>query len=120
MAGTTGREAETRRELTKRDRFWLDHLQVIARGDETASEYTRRKGLSVGALYEAKRQLGKRGAWTRAAKPVSFAPVVVRHEPEATGAALRLRLGNGAELQWSSVPEVEWLAALVAHIAKRS
>ena len=120
MAGTMEREGSTRRELTKRDRFWLGHLQVIARGNESASEYTRRKGLSVGALYEAKRQLGKRGAWTGAAKSVSFAPVVVRHEPGSTQAALRLRLGNGAELEWSSVPEVEWLAALVEHIAKRA
>ena len=120
MAGTMEREGATRRELTKRDRFWLGHLQVIARGSESASEYTRRKGLSVGALYEAKRQLGKRGAWTRAAKSVSFAPVVVRHEPGATRSALRLRLGSGVELEWSSVPEVEWLAALVAQIAKRA
>jgi hypothetical protein len=120
MAGTMEREGSTRRELTKRDRFWLGHLQVIARGSESASEYTRRKGLSVGALYEAKRQLGKRGAWTRAAKSVSFAPVVVRYEPEATGAALRLRLGNGAEFEWSSVPEVEWLAALVERLSARA
>jgi len=120
MAGTKGREGAPRRGLTTRDRFWLGHLQVIARGNESASEYTRRKGLSVGALYQGMRRLEERGAWTRATKSVSFAPVVVRHEPESTQAALRLRLGNGAELEWSSVPEVEWLAALVEHIAKRA
>jgi len=120
MAGRMEHDGGTRRELTKRDRFWLGHLQVIARGNESASEYTRRKGLSVGALYQGKRRLEERGAWTRAAKSVSFASVVVRHEPESTQAALRLRLGNGAELEWSSVPEVEWLATLVEHIAKRA
>lgn len=65
-------------------------------------------------------RLEERGAWTRAAKSVSFAPVVVRHEPGSTGSARRLRLGNGAELEWSTVPEVEWLAALVEQIAKRA
>jgi len=36
------------------------------------------------------------------------------------GAALRLRLGNGAEFEWSSVPEVEWLAALVERLSARA
>ena len=62
----------------------------------------------------------ERGAWTRAAKSVSFAPVVVRQEPESTMVVLRLRLATGAEFEWSRVPEVEWLAALVEQIAKRA
>ncbi|MEX2208797.1 MAG: hypothetical protein WEF50_21485 [Myxococcota bacterium] len=120
MSGAKERDAGKRRELTKRDRFWLGHLQAIARGDESASAYARRKGLSVGALYQGMRRLEERGAWTRAAKSVSFAPVVVRDEAEPAPGALRLRLANGAELAWSSVPEVEWLAALVERIGKRA
>lgn len=120
MAGTRVHVGATGRGLTTRDRFWLGHLRVIARGSEPASEYAQRKGLSLGALYEAKRRLAKRGAWTRAAKSVSFAPVVVRHEPASAQFVLRLRLGSGAELEWSSAPEVEWLAALVERLAVRA
>ena len=108
------------RGLTERDRFWLGHLQAIARGDEPATAYTRRNGSSVSALYQGMRRLEDRGAWTRAVKSVSFAPVVVRHEPEPRQAVLRLRLANGAEFEWSSVPEVAWLAAWVEQIAKRA
>lgn len=120
MAGRRVRERAMGHRLTTRDRFWLGHLRGIARGGEPASEYAQRRGLSVGALYEAKRRLAKRGAWTRAAKPVSFAPVVVRHEAASARCVLRLRLGSGAELEWSSAPEVEWLAALVERLAERA
>lgn len=117
MARERKRERPPKSELTARDRFWLGHLQAIAGGDESASEYTRRHGLSVGALYQGMRRLERRGAWTRAAKPVSFTPVIVRRESVSAEVALRLRLASGAELAWSRMPEPEWIAALVARLS---
>lgn len=114
--------------LTARDRFWLGHLQAIARSKESATVYTSREGLSVGALWQAERRLEKLGAWTRRARArggrraagrVSFARVAVPSGVARLATEVRVRVGGGVELAWSTPPEVEWVAALVERLTAR-
>ena len=115
--------------LTARDRFWLGHLRAIAGSKESATVYTSREGLSVGALWQAERRLEKLGAWTRKARargarragpPVSFARAVVPTEVARLPTEVRLRIGSDVELAWSMPPEVEWVASLVERLTARA
>lgn len=124
-----GRSKEGARALTARDRFWLGHLRAIARTAETATGYARRNGLSRGALWQAARRLEQLGAWTRRARlrgsaraeaPVSFARVEVQRAVAPLPPGVRLRVASGVELEWTTPPDVEWLAALIAQITKRA
>jgi len=111
--------------LTARDRFWLGHLRAISRLKESATVYTSREGLSVGALWQAERRLEKLGAWRRRARargsrgarqPVSFARVAVATDVARLPTEVRVRVGGGVELAWPTPPEVEWVAALVERL----
>lgn len=101
--------------LTERDRFWLGHLEVIEREGVAAKAYAKRRRLSVDALYQAKKRLVKRGAWspeTRRAASVRFSEVRIARPP--SGPSCRLRLPNGAVVEWETTPEPAVLAAVVA------
>ena len=107
--------------LSERDRYWLGHVRACDQSGSTASEYARRHDLSIGALYEAKRRLVKRGMWpvtrerARTASQPRFIPVAIP-APEAPGASpgLCLRLADGTTLEWSSSPAAEILTAVLA------
>jgi hypothetical protein len=117
--------------LTERDRYWLRHLRRQAAGTETSKVYAAGEGLSVHALYQARKHLVARGAWPAGPKQVrrgsgvesprtpSFARVTLgapalRHE---TAPACRLRLGSGAVIEWNASPPAGQLAELLAAMA---
>jgi hypothetical protein len=110
------------RELTARERFWLGHLRRIeAQGIETKA-YGAQRGLSVHALYQARKRLVALGAWperkapARTASVPVFAPVRILDVPEAA-VACRVRLASGAVVEWSSAPAADALAAVLARAA---
>ena len=51
----------SKRELTERDRFWLDHEKVIAKSGQSAKAYATEQGLSLHALYQARKRLKAEG-----------------------------------------------------------
>ncbi len=106
--------------LTGRDAFWLRHARACEESGAVASEYAGRHGLSLGAFYEAKRRLVRRGAWRTRPGRASFARVSVR-EPAVTPVAttVRLHVPGGAVLEWSSSPELRSLAWLLERIGAR-
>jgi hypothetical protein len=111
MAGIPG--------ATERDRAWVGHFERIEAEGIAAKDYAAREGLSRHALYQAKKRLRQQGAWPEVegnvAKP-TFARVRFVEPAPVTAApwALRLRLPNGAVLEWSTQPGVELLGALLA------
>ena len=114
-----------RRELTERERFWLGHLRRIeVQGIETKA-YGAQRGLSVHALYQARKQLVALGAWPERKASVQkpstpvFAPVRIVDVPEEA-MACRVRLASGAVVEWSSVPSAEVLAAVLERAATAS
>jgi hypothetical protein len=51
----------SRRELTERDRFWLDHEKAISKSGQSAKAYAAEQGLSLHALYQARKRLKAEG-----------------------------------------------------------
>lgn len=95
---------------TERDQFWLDHEAKLSGTDLTAKAYAAEQGLSLHALYQARKRLRMLGLLPPAASPrsskkssakaVSFAKVEFR-SPAAAAAEFRLSLPNGYVLEWS-------------------
>ncbi len=107
------------KDLSERQRYWLQHLRVAERKGEALTEYAERLGLSKHSLYEAKRRLRELGVIAPVAArgmspaPARFARVAVSDTPVAHGSPLRVRLANGAVLEWSEAPRGEALRELV-------
>jgi len=102
-------------ELSSRQREWLAHLKRCEASDETMKAYAKRHGLSVQAMYQAAKDLRRRGAFPPAARsrangPASF--VRVSAPPSAT-TAWRVRFASGAMLEGSGTLSNESLTALV-------
>ena len=95
---------------TERDQFWLDHEAKLSGTDLTAKAYAAEQGLSLHALYQARKRLrmlgllppavARQSRKKSAAKAVSFAKVELR-SPATSAAEFRLSLPNGYVLEWS-------------------
>jgi transposase-like protein len=103
--------------MTEREAYWSGHLAAIEREGITTRAYAAREGLSVGALYQWRRELKSRVLSAVSPPPPSggFVAVTV---PTVSGAtrdavACRLRLGAGVTLELTSVPSAAWLASVV-------
>jgi hypothetical protein len=102
--------------LTRRQRYWLKHIQRAEERGETLKAYAKRHRLSIGALYHAKSQLMKFGALPRCEKVAVAAAdfVPVRLEPLARlGAVCRIRYAGVWEVECEVWPDPQWLAALM-------
>lgn len=89
--------------------FWAAHVAAIKLEAISASEYARRHGLSVTALYYWQRKL-KANAEVGDAGPESkfVALRVAAQRPSPC----TLVLPSGLHLEMSALPAPEWLAAL--------
>lgn len=110
----------TQRGLTAREQFWLGHLRRIESAGVATKAYAERRALSVHALYQARKQLVAQGAWPErkasAPAPLVFTPVRVIDAP-TPGPACRMRLADGALLEWSAAPAPEVLVTLLGRRA---
>lgn len=106
------------RDLTPRQRTWLGHLQAARRKGETVRGYARRRRLSEAAMYQAAKDLRKRGVWPKTPRPRGKArrQAFVRVSPAAAGSAAagtwRARLPNGVVLEGAGAPDRALLEAL--------
>jgi hypothetical protein len=119
--------------LTERDRFWLRHLERQRSGSVDSKRYAAREGLSVNALYQARKHLVARGVWpasprrrgerervARARRP-AFTRVTLGAPlgPAGVAPACRLRLASGAVIEWREAPGAAQLAELLESAARR-
>jgi hypothetical protein len=98
------------RELSERDRFWLDHETAIQSSGQSAKAYAEAHELSLHALYQSRKRLRALGLMERSrsvradkkssAKPVSFSKVELS-TPRRPSPDFRLSLPNGLVLEWS-------------------
>lgn len=108
----------SRRALTERDRFWLDHEKAIAKSGQSAKAYAAEQGISLHALYQARKRLKAEGhlpsgtivsSKRRRSKPasgVAFSKIeLAPSAPRDLG--YRLSLPSGLVFEWSGgeVPE---------------
>ena len=112
--------AQAERDLSERQRDWLKHLRAAEGQGEPLKAYAKRLGLSESSLYEAKRRLRSCGVIAPAPKRTTpspgFARVAVR-DPSPPPCSLRVRLANGALLEWSQAPEGDALRELMGLVS---
>lgn len=103
------------KELTKRQRYWLEHIRRASESGKTLKAYARARRVSLGALYNAKSKLMKNGVLPRQESSAEMSTLVpVRIEPAATArTACRSQHPSGWLLECDRWPEPEWLLALV-------
>ena len=89
--------------------FWVAHVSAVKLEATSASEYARRHGLSVTALYYWQRKLKSIGEMSEAGEASKF--VALRVAAERPNLCT-LVLTSGLKLEMSALPEPEWLAAL--------
>ena len=115
------RSRKAEKDLSERQRFWLEHLRAAERKGEPLKAYAERLGLSESSLYEAKRRLRACGvipaAPQRRVSSPGFARVEVSDAGRAAPASLRVRLGSGALLEWSEAPQGEALRELIGLVS---
>ena len=110
------RRSGAEQDLSERQRYWLKHLRAAERKGEPLAGYAERLGLSKSSLYEAKRRLRAIGVISSAPGRTTSSPEFVRvvlPESSRVRASLRVRLGSGAQLEWSEAPRGDALRELV-------
>ena len=87
----------TEQGLTKRQRYWLEHLQRCEASGESLKAYAAAHALSVASLYEAKGRLRRRGFMGEATESVPKFVQVGRVQP--TASVCRVQLCNGVSVE---------------------
>ena len=104
-----------------RDRFWLKHHEAQGASGQDAKRYAASTGISVQALYQARKRLRARGLLapgrSRGEAP-RFSKVAVAPAPPIEEARFRIELPNGAVLEWSGAASVGPVGDLVERMAR--
>ena len=89
--------------------FWAAHVAAAKLEAVSASEYARRHGLSVAALYYWQRKLKSNADASGAGQGSKFVTLRVAAQRPCP---CTLVLPSGLHLEMSALPAPEWLAAL--------
>jgi carboxypeptidase C (cathepsin A) len=101
--------------MTKRQQFWLAHIQAAMRCGEQMQRYAKRHGLSVAALYNAKSVFKHAGLLKSAPTEVSssaFVPVQIAR-PVQPLMRCRLQHTSGWQLEMERLPDAKWLRDVI-------
>jgi hypothetical protein len=113
-------------ELSEQMSAWLVHVRAASEQGMSVRAYASSQSLSANAMYQAKAQLMKVGAWPRAT--VGRRVSLRRREPSRFVAAkvvtppmpCRLSHVSGWRIECESLPPAEWLVSVLrsaAHVA---
>lgn len=91
--------------------FWSAHVAAAKLETISASEYARRHGIAVSALYYWQRKLKVTGKAIAASRPGKFVALRVADTAQRP-CSCTLALPSGLRLEMSALPAPEWLAAL--------
>lgn len=101
--------------LTRKQAFWLEHIQAITGTEQSLSAYAQSHSLNVKQLYywnKVLRQRGHLGSDSDRPSPRLFQKArVVQHSP------CRILLPTGVVLELDSTPEPVWLGQLLGSLA---
>lgn len=89
--------------------FWAGHVAAVKSEGISASEYARRHGLSVAALYYWQRKLKSNAGASEGGQGSKFVALRVA---EQRPCLCTLVLPSGLRLEMPTLPAPEWLAAL--------
>jgi hypothetical protein len=107
----------TQTELTERQQFWLEHLRACAKANQTTKDYAQAHGLSVRAMYTARKHLAQRGI-SKSTTTAPFARVRVAPSPPTT--QWRIQLSNGTTVSFSGAVDGQALCAILHAAASLS
>ncbi|MDO8864283.1 hypothetical protein Q6D67_21685 [Haliea sp. E1-2-M8] len=103
--------------LTERQQFWLEHLRACAKANQTTKDYAQAHGLSVKAMYTARKDLAQRGTPKRSIT-APFARVQVAPSPPTT--QWSVQLPNGTTVNFSGAVDGQSLSAVLNAAASLS
>lgn len=112
-----GIAARTQSELTERQQFWLEHLRACAKANQTTKDYAQAHGLSVKAMYSARKDLAQRGT-PKIPINAPFARVQVAPSPSATHWSVQL--SNGTTVSFSGTVDGKALHTILQAAASLS
>ena len=95
--------------MKKGTEFWVAHVAAVKPEAISASEYARRHGLSVAALYYWQRKLKSNTGVSCAGQESKFVALRVAAQRPSL---CTLVLPSGLHLEMPALPAPEWLAAL--------
>jgi hypothetical protein len=123
MLGTFLQKSEAmtlRRELTERQRYWLDHIESCEQLGQSTKAYAELHGLSVSMMYSWRKKLSAKGVLsdrTKSCGPSRFERVrVVGAEPLCGECCITLP--NGVQIGFSGAVD-GGLLSTVLHAASR-
>lgn len=105
----------TKVRITKRQQFWLRHIEAAMRSGEQLQQYAKRHGLSVAALYNAKsvfKRAGLLNGTSTKRVPNAFVPVQIAPHA-ASPIRCRLHHLSGWQLEMQRLPDAKWLRDLI-------
>ena len=104
--------------LTKKQRFWLNHIQSAQSQGLSLSRYASQHDLSLKALYNWRWLLKRKGLMDNAS-PQPFVPVVqqpIIHRPRPLGGQAQLHLRFANDTQVDLTIEPAQLSAVLAMV----
>lgn len=112
---------DNREDLTRAERRFLERAAEAQQQGVTLEQYYRACGLSIGWLYNIRRQLQGKGvvvpeptARSAAIARGKFVEVCVRGASRSEGSAVcRVRHASGWMIECASWPEVSWVRQLI-------
>ena len=100
------------KDLTEKQRYWLDHLKQIDAGDLSSAAYAREHQLDPHALYRWRSVLTKQGILEAKTPIVSFAQVNVVNKTQSNiDSKFTIEFPNGCKLLCENLntTELQWL-----------
>jgi len=108
----------TATQLTERQAYWLKHLRACEASGLTTSAYAKQNRLSVHALYQARKELRRRGVLASSHKRSSVTFAKVRAVPAAAREwRWTIRFPNGAAIELEAPREREDQVHLLGLVA---
>jgi hypothetical protein len=104
-------------ELTERQQFWLEHLRACAKANQTTKDYAQAHGLSVKAMYSARKDLAQR---CTPKSPITAPFARVRVAPSPTTTQWSVQLSNGTTVSFSGVVDGQALHTILQAAASLS
>ena len=104
--------------LTERQAYWLQHLRACEAAGTTTSAYAKKHGLSVHALYQARKEFRRRETLASSPKRSSVSFARVQAAPaESRERSWWIRFPNGAVIELEAPREPEDQLQLLQSVA---
>ena len=107
--------SDARQKLTRRQRYWLAHIQSCETSGKSIAEYAAEQGFTARAMYAGKKTLVKKGVLPRT-RPGRFQRAKV-FSPPVVGSDWRIQLPNGVLVVFSGTVDTGTLAAVLSTAA---